>query len=528
MKQLDHGEVVHRPLSVARQLAIAFGLVLAVLLAVSALSWRGLGSTNGFMKTLYDDRVIAMEQLADVQRLALRDRILVLDMLRNPERDNIAKRAAEIAADRTLAQTRWKDYADTLMTPEEKGLVDQYAEAHRQYVESGLLLAVEKLKSGDTAAANELAGGQITHSAPVYTGLLEKLMDLQVRVAHELYGQSQAAFAVLTTLLLVAVVAGIAIGVAAATYVTRRLVGQLGAEPADLVAVSNAIAAGDLAGAGFGRVPAGSVLDAMERMRASLVAVVGTVRAGVDSVASASVQISLGNSHLSSRTEEQAASLEETAASVEQLNGTVSNSADNVRQALALVEGASSAASDGAGVVQTLVTTMGGIHSSSRRIAEITSVIDGIAFQTNILALNAAVEAARAGEQGRGFAVVAGEVRTLAQRSAEAAKEIKSLIAASVEVVETGSSRAEAAGDAMASITRQVKSVETLIGELTSAAREQASGIGQINQAIASIDQVTQSNAALVEESAAAAESLKVQAARLAESVAGFRLPLAA
>ena len=520
--------LVRRPLSVSRQLTIAFGLLLAVLSTVSLIAWMGLGDSNAFMKTLYDDRVMPMGQLAEIQRTALRDRILVMDAIRNPQPENIAKRTKEIAANRESAAKLWDSYARTYLTPEEKGLADQYAQAREQYIDKGIIPALHKLREGDLAGANELAGGQISKSAPAYTELLEKLMALQVRVADELYTGSQASFQQLKLLLSSAVIVGLLIGAVAGAFITRRLTRQLGAEPAELAEVSGAIASGDLSQAYAGNVPAGSVMDAMQRMRTSLVEVVGTVRAGVDNVASASAQISLGNTELSGRTEEQASSLQQTAASIEELNGTVVSSADTARQALQLVEGASEAATDGAAVVQSVVSTMDDISASSSKISDIISVIDGIAFQTNILALNAAVEAARAGEQGRGFAVVASEVRTLAQRSAEAAKQIKVLITSSSEVVNAGSTRAQAAGEAMRSITQRVQSVATLIAELTSASREQAGGIGQINQAISSIDQVTQSNAALVEEAAAAAESLKAQADRLAESVSTFRLPQAA
>ena len=268
----------------------------------------------------------------------------------------------------------------------------------------------------------------------------------------------------------------------------------------------------------------GQLLAAIRDMQVALRSVVGQVRTGVDSVSTASGQIAAGNQDLSSRTEEQASSLQQTAASMEQLTSTVKQSADNAKQANQLAVSASEAASKGGAVVGQVVATMEDITASSKKIADIISVIDGIAFQTNILALNAAVEAARAGEQGRGFAVVAGEVRNLAQRSAQAAREIKSLISDSVEKVEAGSRQVNDAGSAMSEIVAQVKRVTDLIGEITSASLEQSSGIGQVNDAITQMDQATQQNAALVEESAAAAASLKEQAGKLAEAVAVFKL----
>jgi methyl-accepting chemotaxis protein len=268
----------------------------------------------------------------------------------------------------------------------------------------------------------------------------------------------------------------------------------------------------------------GRLLDAMRRMQDQLAVVVGTVRGNAESVATASAQIAQGNADLSQRTEEQASSLQQTAASMEQLGTTVQGNADNARQANQLAQGASTVAVQGGEVVTRVVETMKGIQDSSRRIAEIIGVIDGIAFQTNILALNAAVEAARAGEQGRGFAVVAGEVRSLAQRSAEAAREIKSLIGASVERVGEGSQLVEQAGSTMQEVVASIRRVTDIVGEITSASGEQAAGVTQVGQAVSQMDQVTQQNAALVEESAAAAESLKLQAQQLVAAVAAFKL----
>ena len=259
----------------------------------------------------------------------------------------------------------------------------------------------------------------------------------------------------------------------------------------------------------------------------ALQAVVGDVRAGVDSVTTASNQIAAGNLDLSSRTEQQASSLQQTASSMEELTGALQQSAAHAQQASDLAGTASQVAGRGGESVERVVQTMADISDSSRRISDITGVIDGIAFQTNILALNAAVEAARAGEQGRGFAVVAGEVRTLAQRSAEAAREIKSLIHRSVEKIEAGGVQVATAGQAMTDIVQQVNNVTTLMREIALAAREQGVGIASVNDAITQMDQVTQQNAALVEESAAAAGSLAQQAQRLSSAVAVFRLPTA-
>ncbi len=266
------------------------------------------------------------------------------------------------------------------------------------------------------------------------------------------------------------------------------------------------------------------LVASLDGMRKALSSVVSTVRHNSDSVATASAQIAMGNQDLSGRTEQQASALQETAASMEQLGSTVKQNADNARQANQLAQGASTVAARGGEVVAQVVDTMKGINDSSKKIADIISVIDGIAFQTNILALNAAVEAARAGEQGRGFAVVAGEVRNLAQRSAEAAKEIKSLINTSVERVEQGSELVDQAGSTMQEIVTSIRRVSDIIGEISAASVEQSSGVAQVGQAVTQMDQATQQNAALVEESAAAAESLKHQAQQLVQAVSVFNI----
>ncbi len=322
---------------------------------------------------------------------------------------------------------------------------------------------------------------------------------------------------VMVALALLAVVAG------AGWLVARSVLRQIGGDPAEAMRVMDEVASGNLA-ARLDRAAGGSLLDGLQTMIASLRRMIEQVHVSTESIRTAADEIAVGNLDLSQRTEETASNLQETAASLEQITGTVRQTADSARTANQLATTASDVAARGGGVVEEVVSTMGEINESSRRIADIIGTIDGIAFQTNILALNAAVEAARAGEQGRGFAVVASEVRSLAQRSADAAKEIKALIGTSVERVEAGSRLVQDAGESMREIVVSVQRVTDVIGEITAAANEQSSGIDQINVAVTQLDQMTQQNAALVEESAAAAESLKHQAVNLADVVGVFQV----
>lgn len=318
-----------------------------------------------------------------------------------------------------------------------------------------------------------------------------------------------------------ALLASIAVGV----FLTRGLLKQLGGEPADVSTIASRIAHGDLAAAVVTKPgDSTSMMHAMKEMRESLVNIVAEVRSGTDSIGTSSREIASGNQDLSARTEQQAASLEETASFMEELTSTVKQNADNAQQANELVHSASNVALKGGQVVSQVVDTMGSINDSARKIADIIGVIDGIAFQTNILALNAAVEAARAGEQGRGFAVVATEVRNLAQRSAAAAKEIKTLIDDSVEKVETGGRLVAEAGSTMDEIVESVRRVTDIMADIAAASEEQSAGIEQVNRAIGNMDQATQQNAALVEQAAASAESLREQAGTLAKLVSIFKL----
>jgi len=359
---------------------------------------------------------------------------------------------------------------------------------------------------------------QIMKPVDEFFELLDKRTNGAVEAANE---ASKTAFMAAAALLALAL-AGAAGGL---LFLYMQLNRQLGAEPAEAQKIANRIAAGDLAVTINLRAgDKSSLMFAMRAMRDSLSGIVSQVRSGTDTIASASAQIASGNRELSSRAEEQASSLEETATSMEELTSTVKQNADNAHEANQLAASAAHAADKGGAVVSQVVDTMGSINESARKIVDIISVIDGIAFQTNILALNAAVEAARAGEQGRGFAVVAAEVRNLAQRSATAAKEIKALIDDSVEKVDAGAKLVDQAGATMHEIVESVNRVTGIMGEITSASREQTAGIEQINQAIAQMDEVTQQNTSLVEEAAAASEALQDQAVRLAELVSVFKI----
>ena len=386
--------------------------------------------------------------------------------------------------------------------------------------------AVVELAKADQAAAIKKLNADET---PLWRQMRGDLLDLikskngAVDAAKsELTSQTRA-----TLILSLALAAGaVLLGAGIAYWLTQNVMHQLGGEPQYAAEIAGSIAAGDLTVdiVVDANADPDSLMVAMRTMQQSLAALVMKVRAGTDTISTASSEIAAGNMDLSGRTEEQASSLEETAASMEELTTTVQHNTDSVRQANTLATAASDVAMRGGKVVAEVVGTMGSINESARRIADIIGVIDGIAFQTNILALNAAVEAARAGEQGRGFAVVAGEVRSLASRSADAAREIKSLIGASVQQVEAGSSLVDRAGQTMTDVVDAIQRVTDIMGAISAASREQSQGVSQVNEAVTQMDQATQQNAALVEEMAAAASSLNTQASELVEVVAAFRI----
>ncbi|HSV69686.1 MAG TPA: methyl-accepting chemotaxis protein [Methylibium sp.] len=402
---------------------------------------------------------------------------------------------------------------------ESRALVAKFAAAHKAMGE-GYLKGYEAFVAAKLDATVGDAAVHGMDRAP------SKLLDeAETRIAADsaaVAAQAGAQARRAMTLSLVLMLAVCAAGVAGGMWFSRSITRPLGRA----VEVAGAVAAGDLSREleFDGRDEVARLGQALGEMVARLRGVVGEVRQGVESVSTASSQIATGNLDLSARTEQTASNLQQTAASMEQITGTVTQSADTAQQANQLAASAAAAAEQGGAVVTRVVASMQEISDSSKRIADIIGVIDGIAFQTNILALNAAVEAARAGEQGRGFAVVASEVRSLAQRSANAAKEIKALIETSVERVGVGARLAEEAGQSMGGIVQQVRRVTDMMSELSAASREQRDGIGQVNQAMSKLDELTQQNAALVEESAAAASSLKEQAVRLSQVVSVFRI----
>ncbi|WP_334186603.1 methyl-accepting chemotaxis protein [Noviherbaspirillum sp.] len=400
----------------------------------------------------------------------------------------------------------------------------QVSEVYEREMWNSLKLADnEKLQERSAELAKALVDTR--NHANVLDDLLTDLTKLKEQRAKAASEAGTDTYRSSVTLMGILVLCSMVTGIALGALITRNLTKQLGGEPDYAADIAKQIAAGDLSVAVNTKTgDQSSMLFAMRQMRDSLAAIVGQVRAGTDTIATASGQIASGNADLSSRTEEQASSLEETASSMEELTSTVKQNADNARQANQLAVSASEVASKGGAVVSQVVDTMGAINDSSKKIADIIGVIDGIAFQTNILALNAAVEAARAGEQGRGFAVVASEVRNLAQRSAAAAKEIKSLIGDSVEKVDAGGKLVNQAGATMHEIVESVKRVTDIMAEIMAASDEQTAGIEQINQAITQMDQVTQQNAALVEEAAAASEAMQEQAGKLAQVVSVFKL----
>ncbi|HCY63623.1 MAG TPA: methyl-accepting chemotaxis protein [Oxalobacteraceae bacterium] len=517
---------------VGTRLGIGFALVLALLGGITAL---GIMNMSQIQQRL--EQVLTVNNVQS--RLVTTMRNSVMDRMIAQRNAALVQDAAELEreVDRIREQERQyrsaeEQFEQMLSTMTADSEVKPLLAKVRDAGGAAMPLMNKAMELGQAQQAAEATRILLTEVQPAQQAWLASLDEL-VRAVDKrsiMYGfESNASYEGARNLMLALGGIALLMGVAAACAITLSLRRQLGGEPGLAVRVAERIASGDLTVDIETRAgDKSSMLHALREMRDSLASLVGQVRGGTEAIASASSEIAAGNMDLSSRTEEQASSLEETASSVEELTSTVRQNADNARQANGLAQSASEVASQGGAVVSQVVETMGSINASSKKIVDIISVIDGIAFQTNILALNAAVEAARAGEQGRGFAVVAAEVRSLAQRSAAAAKEIKELIGDSVERVEAGSKLVDQAGTTMQDIVASIKRVTDIIGEITAASNEQTTGIEQISMAITQMDGVTQQNAALVEQSAAAAQSMQSQASKLAQLVGVFKINSAA
>jgi methyl-accepting chemotaxis protein-1 (serine sensor receptor) len=500
-----------------------------LLLAIGSLGLWATARSNAALKTVYEDRTVPAAQLGAIKSTLLLDRVALAAAVLDPTPEVLKERLAQMDANRAAIARLWKDYSGTVLTTEESRLAKDFAASLATLERDGLLPAMAALRQGEIIAAKHLAIGRVRTLFRASEPALDAMVKLQVDVAQAEYTAAVQRYDTVRQVSLLALAGALVFGVAFGVWILRSLTRELGGEPHQAAALARSVAAGQL-GVHVALRPgdSSSLMAHLLHMRDSLADVVGHVRRNADSVATAAEQIAQGNIDLSSRTEEQASALQQTSALMEQLNATVANNADNARQANVLAQGASSVAVQGGNAVQQVVQTMRDISAASKRIADITGVVDGIAFQTNILALNAAVEAARAGDQGRGFAVVASEVRVLARRSAEAAREIKQLITASVAQVDDGSALADRAGKTMQDAVQAIQRVTTLVGEISTASAEQSGGVQQVGHAMTQMDEATQQNAALVEESAAAAASLSQQAGQLVQSVAVFTLAEAA
>lgn len=515
-------------LTVRAKLTLAFGGLILMALVVVGFSVKDLADANVRFEN-YVSGINARASTAarvraaiDLRAIAARNLVLVTTADDLALEKKIVLRAHE---DATRSLSRLKQLADAGKVPAEvRKMINEIDRIEQTYAPVALNI-VDLASSGKHEAAVEKMNREcrpllaaLIKATDDYADFTESRAGNQVKAAMEEYAtQRNVLIAVSLLAVVLAVIAGV--------WITRSLAHDLGAEPAELRRVVNQVADGDLSTRVQVRAgDEGSVLAAVARMQASLMRIVSSVRQSAEEVSSASEQISSGNAELSARTESQASSLEQTAASMEQFSSTVKQNADNARQANELAQSASAVAEHGGEVVGKVVETMRGINDSSRKIADIIGVIDGIAFQTNILALNAAVEAARAGEQGRGFAVVASEVRSLAGRSSDAAREIKALITDSVVRVEQGAALVDDAGKTMADIVSGIRHVAEIIGEISVASREQSQGVAQVGEAVSHMDQSTQQNAAMVEEMAASSATMYAKAHELVESVAVFKL----
>ncbi|MGA7778019.1 MAG: methyl-accepting chemotaxis protein [Paraburkholderia sp.] len=507
--------------SIKFKIILALGACIVLMIAIGLMGVRGLATLSTDMTSMYTDSTVPIEDLAATQADALRIRLWLnrLSTIHDPSDQKQA--AGQIRDLQKKLNTAWTDYYPAKVSdPDERKIADQIATQGADFKSlTDTVLAAVDAGTLDSAGATI---DKVRDVGNAYSDAVNQDIDINGTQTKQLAENGVDTYHMLLWVAIGAIALGLVIAAAASAFLLKAIMGPL----ESAVQVARRIAEGQLENelSIQSKDEFGHLLGALKQMDTQLAEIARGIKSSSESIMIASSEIASGNMDLSSRTEEQAASLEETAASMEELTATVKQNSENARQATTLAGNASEVADKGNAVVETMLVTMGEITASSAKIADITTLIEGIAFQTNILALNAAVEAARAGEQGRGFAVVAGEVRSLAQRSSSAAKEIKDLIQSSVTTIHNGSTQAQEVGRTMADVQQAIKRVADINAEISAASDEQSRGIEQVNQAVGQMDEVTQQNAALVEEASAAAQSLEQLAAQQKRAVSVFKL----